>query len=35
MTTATELKRTPFHALHLDHKAKMVEYAGYDMPISY
>ena len=35
MTTAIALKRTPFHALHLDHKAKMVEYAGYDMPISY
>ena len=35
MTTATDLKRTPFHALHLDHKAKMVEFAGYDMPISY
>jgi len=35
MTTAAALKRTPFHALHLDHKAKMVEFAGYDMPISY
>ena len=35
-TAATEtLKRTPFHALHLEHKAKMVEFAGYDMPIAY
>jgi len=36
MTTATEApKHTPFHALHLEHKAKMVEFAGYDMPIAY
>ena len=34
-TSEAVLKRTPFHALHLDHKAKMVEFAGYDMPISY
>jgi aminomethyltransferase len=36
MSTATEApKHTPFHALHLEHKAKMVEFAGYDMPIAY
>ena len=36
MTTAeATLKRTPFHALHLEHKARMVEYAGYEMPIAY
>ena len=36
MSTATEaLKRTPFHALHLEHHARMVEFAGYDMPIAY
>jgi aminomethyltransferase len=36
MTTAeAALKRTPFHALHLEHKARMVEYAGYEMPIAY
>ena len=34
-TAEATLKRTPFHALHLDHKAKMVEYAGYEMPIAY
>ena len=36
MSTATEApKHTPFHALHLEHKAKMVEFAGYDMPVQY
>ena len=34
-TEAAALKRTPFHALHLEHKARMVEYAGYEMPIVY
>ena len=34
-TAEAALKRTPFHALHLDHGAKMVEYAGYEMPIAY
>ncbi len=34
-TTATPLKRTPFHSLHVEHKARMVEYAGYEMPIMY
>jgi aminomethyltransferase len=34
-STAETLKRTPFHALHLEHKAKMVDFAGYEMPIAY
>ena len=34
MTTA-ELLKTPLHALHLELGAKMVEFAGYDMPVSY
>ncbi len=34
MTTAT-LKRTPFHKYHLEHKAKMVDFAGWDMPLLY
>jgi aminomethyltransferase len=29
------LMRTPFHQFHLDHGAKMVEYAGWDMPLLY
>ena len=29
------LSRTPLHALHLELGAKMVEFAGYDMPVSY
>ena len=35
MSTAAELKKTPFHALHLDHKARMVDFAGWEMPIAY
>ncbi len=36
MSTAAEtLKHTPFHSLHVEHKARMVEYAGYEMPIMY
>jgi aminomethyltransferase len=27
--------KTPFHKYHLDHGAKMVDYAGWDMPVSY
>ena len=38
-TTATlssaPLARTPLHALHLELGAKMVAFAGYDMPVSY
>jgi aminomethyltransferase len=29
------LKRTPLHALHLELGAKMVPFAGYDMPVQY
>ena len=29
------LKRTPFHALHVALGAKMVPFAGYDMPVQY
>lgn len=29
------LKRTPFHALHTELGARMVEFAGYDMPVQY
>jgi aminomethyltransferase len=34
-STKTDLKRTPLHALHLELGAKMVPFAGYDMPITY
>ena len=30
-----ELKKTPLHALHVELGAKMVPFAGYDMPVSY
>jgi aminomethyltransferase len=33
--TASELLRTPLHALHLELGARMVGFAGYDMPVSY
>src|SRR3978361_1579546 len=29
------LKRTPLHALHVARGAKMVPFAGYDMPVQY
>jgi aminomethyltransferase len=29
------MKTTPLHAVHIDSKAKMAEFAGYDMPIQY
>ncbi|NNE64528.1 MAG: glycine cleavage system aminomethyltransferase GcvT [Gammaproteobacteria bacterium] len=31
----TDLKRTPLHALHLELGARMVPFAGYDMPVQY
>ncbi len=31
----TDLKYTPLHPLHLSLGAKMVEFAGYDMPVQY
>ena len=33
--SATELLKTPLYALHLELGAKMVAFAGYDMPVSY
>jgi aminomethyltransferase len=33
--SATDLQKTPLHALHLELGAKMVPFAGYDMPVSY
>ncbi len=35
MTTPETLKTTPLHQRHLESGAKMVPFAGYDMPISY
>jgi len=35
MTTSAKLKTTPLHALHLALGAKMVPFAGYDMPVQY
>ena len=36
MTTAAEtLQRTPFYDFHVEHGAKMVEFAGWEMPILY
>ncbi len=32
---ATAMQKTPMHALHLDLGAKMVAFAGYEMPVSY
>ena len=32
---AADLKRTPLHALHLELGARMVPFAGYDMPVQY
>ena len=32
---ATAIQHTPLHALHLELGARMVEFAGYDMPVSY
>jgi aminomethyltransferase len=32
---AQPLKRTPLHALHVELGAKMVPFAGYDMPVQY
>ena len=35
MTDPTPLRRTPLHALHLAAHAKMVGFAGWDMPLHY
>ena len=34
-TTGSSLRHTPLHALHLELGAKMVEFAGYAMPVNY
>ena len=34
-TAAAPLKRTPLHSLHLALGAKMVPFAGYEMPVQY
>ena len=34
-TTSTPLLKTPLHALHLELGARMVPFAGYDMPVQY
>jgi aminomethyltransferase len=34
-TPETQLKRTPLHALHVERGARMVPFAGYDMPVNY
>jgi aminomethyltransferase len=34
-TTDQELKRTPLYALHVELGAKMVPFAGYEMPVQY
>jgi aminomethyltransferase len=35
MTDTATLSRTPLHALHVSLSAKMVPFAGYDMPVQY
>jgi aminomethyltransferase len=35
METATDLKRVALHDLHLAHGARMVPFAGYEMPVQY
>jgi aminomethyltransferase len=35
MPDSTALKKTPFHAIHLAAGAKMVPFAGFEMPIQY
>jgi aminomethyltransferase len=35
MSASTELLKTPLHALHLELGARMVPFAGYDMPVQY
>ena len=35
MTSDEALKHTPLHALHMELRARMVPFAGYDMPVQY
>src|SRR3990170_589356 len=34
-TAKAALKHTPLHALHVERGARMVPFAGYDMPVQY
>lgn len=35
MSVGTEIRITPFHKMHVNAGAKMVPFAGYEMPVSY
>jgi len=35
MSNTQQLKTTPFHSYHLEHGAKMVDFAGWEMPLTY
>ena len=35
MSVGSEIRTTPFHKMHVDAGAKMVPFAGYEMPVSY
>ena len=35
VSTAAPLKRTPFHDIHVALGAKIVPFAGYEMPVQY
>ena len=35
MSVGSEIRKTPFHQMHVDAGAKMVPFAGYEMPVSY
>ena len=35
MTSDEAPKHTPLHALHMELRARMVPFAGYDMPVQY
>ena len=34
-TTDTPLRKTPLHARHIQHGARMVPFGGWDMPVEY
>ncbi|MDG2424021.1 MAG: glycine cleavage system aminomethyltransferase GcvT [Phycisphaerales bacterium] len=35
MSTTSEMTQTPFHKYHVEHNAKLVSYAGWEMPLLY
>jgi len=35
LTTTASLLRTPLHSLHTEHNARMVPFAGYEMPVQF